>query len=157
MIFSINTGLTNLSLLQIGLEMSILTEHFKCIALVKIEPKWPLKFKQKHDYKIVSSLLAYKVQWISCCLNYAKMEITLTFHLIYQNYKKISWNSIDKIYTKKASLASTSTSRHLRNLLQAFLQVFLSKLVKSAVIFAFSSSLVLHGALFVSYSTAPYT
>ena len=48
---------------------------------------------------------------------------------------------------KKLSLASTTASRQLRNLLQAFPTVSLFKFVNITVNFAFSSSLALHGVL----------
>ena len=55
----------------------------------------------------------------------------------------------------KTSQVSTTASRHLRNLLQAFAMVSLFKMINIVVIFAFSSSLKLHCILFVSHSSVP--
>ena len=63
----------------------------------------------------------------------------LYIRYIYQNYMKISWNTVDKIFSKKLPLASTIASRWLWNLLLAFPTVSLRELVNAAVIFAFSS------------------
>ena len=63
---------------------------------------------------------------------------------IYQNYMKISENTIDEVHSKKSPLASILASRRLQNLPRSFPMISLFKLVNVAVIIAFSSSLVLH-------------
>ena len=62
----------------------------------------------------------YRVQWVKCHLNYTKIKITLPYTFIkyiYQNFMKISWNTIDQIYSKKSPLVSTMATRWLQNLL----------------------------------------
>ena len=102
----------------------------------------------------------YRVKLVNCHLNYTKRKIILTsrfIRYIYQNYMKISWNTIDWIYSKKLSYASTVASRWIQNLLQAFPMISLFKLVNAAIILPFSSSLVLQRVLLVSRSTMPHT
>ena len=103
-------------------------------------------------------ILICRVWWVNFHLKYAK--IILTFHFIqyiYQNYMKISWNTIDLIYSKKSPLTSTTDSRWLWNFLQFFLMVSLFKLANIADILAFSSSLVLHGVFLAPLLTVPTT
>ena len=70
---------------------------------------------------------------------------------------KISWNTLDWIYSNKLPLTSITAARRLRNFLLAFPTVSLSKLVTAAIILAFSVSLVLRGVLLVSFSIIPHT
>ena len=110
------------------------------------------RFKFLESFFFCNLCFIYKVRWVNFRLSYAKLKITLTSHsiwYIYQNYKKISWNNIDQIYSKKSPLDSTMTSSRLQNLWQAFLTVSLFKLVNATVIFAFSSAFVLHRVLLV--------
>ena len=86
------------------------------------------------------------------------MKITLTSHFtrfINQNSMLISGNTTDKIYSKKLPLASTTTSWRLGNLLQVLATISLFKLVNTAIILAFSLSLMLCRVLVVSRSTLP--
>ena len=65
----------------------------------------------------------------------------------------ISYN----LYGKHTSSLNLFLKNHLQNLLLAFLTLSLFELVDVAIILAFSSFLVLHNFLLVSYSTAsPY-
>ena len=64
----------------------------------------------------------YRVWWLNCHLNYAKIKITLTPHLIRIYLLKLDEN-IFKYYRltlKKSLVTSTSNSWQLQNLLQAF-------------------------------------
>ena len=73
----------------------------------------------------------------------------MTSHFIYQNFLKISCNTIDSIYLKKSPLASVMASTKLRNLQQAFSTISLSKLVNVAVILTHSSSMGWHEFCFM--------
>ena len=92
------------------------------------------------------------------CLNYTKSNTDISF---YQTYLPKLRKNILKYYrlnySKKLLLASTTTFSWLQNFLQAFPMAFFFKLVNTAVILAFISSLVLHGVLLVSCSTVSHT
>ena len=96
----------------------------------------------------------YMVRCVNCHLNFAKMKITIYY--INQNYMKISWNTINKIYSKKSQLASIIESK-LQNLLRDFQTFSLIKLQNVGFIIAFSSFLVMHEVLLVSRTTITYT
>ena len=99
----------------------------------------------------------YKMRCVNWPLNETTQKTTLTSHFIryiYQNYIKISWNTIKKIYSKESPLLSTMASRHLRNFFQAFLRIILFKMENPAIILAFSSFLVARSFVSLSLKSA---
>ena len=95
----------------------------------------------------LSSAIGKSLSWLWETENYAYISL---IRYIYQNYMKISWNTLDEI-SQKSLLALTTASRWVWNLLQV-LKVSLFKLVNATVILAFSSSLVLDSFIGLTFN-----